>query len=216
MSTPALRHFVERALGVLAPAFEDGFPGCFDWWRLCRDAPAIVERTGGGSSDAADRTWSVQVRQRAEAIFRFAHVAALALLCASHPDEGDPEAALDRFGDEPEDEEEDRFEGLVNDVLGPLEESLLDDGVRLDERGDLARRLLDGVWPHVESMLADVEGLSDEAEDEADDENASQDAEWTVFVALARVAAILATFRWMAAYPDAEAPDVEARDVEAL
>lgn len=210
MSTPALRHFVERALGVLAPAFEDGFPRCFDWWRLCRDTPAIVERAGGGSVDADDRTWSAGVQQRAESVFRFAHVAALALHCAGHLDDVDPEAALDRFLAEPEDEEEDRFEVLVEQVLSPLEESLLDDGVRLDERGELARSLLDSAWPHVQGMLVDVPGLDDaEALDEEgrdeEGEGGPREEEWTVLVALARVAAILATFRWMAAYPDVEA-----------
>ena len=205
MSDAALRHFVERALGVHAPIFELGFPGAFDWAGLVRDAPAMVERTGGGSPDGSERSWSKSVQERAEAVFRFAHTATLAILCATELDdvdpaldpEADPELALDRFSRLPEDDEELRFEALVSELMGPLEENLLDDSSPLDDRGLSARERLDRVWPHVDAMLVELEARR------GTDEEAAQDEVWGVLVALARVAAILATFRWMAAYPDA-------------
>ena len=121
MSTPALRHFVDRALGVYAPVFEEGFPGCFDWERLVQHAPAMVEQAGGGSTDGADRSWTAAVQAYAEVVFRSAHTAALALLVVqATEDEDDPELVLDRFARPTEDEVEERFAVLSNQVLGPL------------------------------------------------------------------------------------------------
>lgn len=198
MSTPALRHFVERALGVHAPRFEDGFPGCFDWRGLCRDTPALVERAGGGSSDGADRSWSAGVQERADAVFRFAHTVALAVLCASNEDEEDPEALLDAFAEPPDDDEEDRFGDLVVDVLEPLERNLADESVLLKGAAETARELFDRVWPPIPQMLAELEAQREEGDDE---DEAAQDEEWSVLLALARVAVILAVLRWMASRP---------------
>ena len=54
MTTSALQNFLEHALEVHAPAMEHSFPGCFDWARLCRDVPALVERASDGRFDALD------------------------------------------------------------------------------------------------------------------------------------------------------------------
>ena len=196
MSTPALRHFIERALGVNAPALEDGFPGCFDWQALCRDAPALVEQAGGGSSDGSERSWSVSVRRWADEMFRAAHTATLAVLAASAEDE-DPESVLDRFQEAPEDDEEDRFETYVGDTLGRIETSLGGEDVDLDLRAELGRAFFEEAWPQIEPVLAEIEARVLEDEDVAGEETV------TVLLALARVASILAVLRWMAAFPDA-------------
>ena len=196
MSTPALRHFMERALGVHAPELESAFPGCFDWQQLCADAPAMVEQAGG-SSDGSERTWSMAIRRWADEMFRASHVATLAVLAASSEDE-DPEAALDHFQTAPDDDEEDRFEHYLNTTLGPIESSLGGEDVKLDGRGEIGRAFFEEAWPQIEPVLADVEARVLEDEDVAGEEVL------TVLVALARVASILAVLRWMAAFPDAD------------
>jgi hypothetical protein len=195
MSTPALRHFIERALGIHAPVLEDGFPPCFDWERLCSDAPEMVVRLGGGSDDGSERTWSAALQGWAQETFRSAHIAGLAVLSAAAADD-DPEAILDRFSEEPEDDEEDRFETLVHEVLAPVEASLGGDEVALDERGHLAQGFFDEAWAQIEPVLAEIEGRVLEDEDVAGEETL------TVLLALARVACLLAVLRWMAAFPD--------------
>jgi hypothetical protein len=203
MSTPALRHFVERALGVYAPVFEEGFPSCFDWERLLHHAPAMVEQTGGGSDDGADRSWAVAVQTYAEQVFRAAHVAALALLVAQAPDEAtdeDPESVLDRFARPTEDDVEERFAELAERVLGPLEESLGGADTRLDESGAIAHDLFESIWPETEAVLVEVEAHA------AGEEDLSSPETKSVLASLGRVAAILAVLRWMASLPPADAP----------
>ena len=221
MSTPSLRHFIDRALAMYVPRLDHAFPGCFDWARLCAETPEMVERVSEGRFDARDAAAQQDVLQAADEVFRLAHVSTLAVLSAGRVEEDDPEEFLDSFGTPPDDEEEQRFEVLAGELLGPLEESLADDGVRLDERGYLARDLAEQVWPIVETVLVetahfgaagadtdDADTDDADAEDRDADDMASADeseeaSRRPVLLALARVASILAILRWMAALEDA-------------
>ena len=62
----------------------------------------------------------------------------------------------------------------------------------LSEAGDTARDRFDPVWPPIPPMLAELEAQCEEGEE------AAQDEEWALLVALARIAVILAVLRWMA------------------
>jgi hypothetical protein len=203
MTSAALRHYVDRVLDRHAASLDASFPGGFDWRRLCRDAPGMAERATGGRFDAEDLGRAHALQSRAEALFGLAHLAALAILCATLEDEPDPEAAFEAFARPPDDEEEERFEVLAAEVLGPVEESLEDEDVALDPRGIDARDLFTRVWPAV-AQLVEESGLLTEVESDlsADDVEAAR----PVLAALARVAAILAALRWLAEYPDLEEP----------
>ncbi len=193
MSTSALQHFLEHALEVHAPVLERSFPGCFDWARMCRDAPALVERASEGRFDASDSGASHHLQEQADAVFRTAHTIALGVFCAADDDTVDPEDVLDRFDRPPEDEVEERFEVLVSEVLGPAEAFLVDPEVMVDERGVEVLRLHGVAWPHVAEYVARLGILLG-----ADDAPPVSDEAYGVLMALARVATLLAALRWMA------------------
>ena len=193
MTTSALQHFLEHALEVHAPAIEHSFPSVFDWQRLVRDTPALVERASEGRFDVGDSFATHRLQDQADAVFRTAHTVALGVICAADDETADPEAVLDRFDDPPDDEVEEAFEVLVSEVLGPAEAFLSDADVMLDERGLETQRLHMLVWPHVSEYVARLGILLG-----ADDEPAPDEEAYGVLMALARVAALLACLRWMA------------------
>ncbi len=113
MTTPALRHFLEHALEAHAPGVSDALPACYDWQRLCRDVPAMVERVSKGRFEAADRADAKHVQALADIVFRTAYVVAIAVLCAADEDTPDPEGTLADLGQPPDEEVECRFDRLV-------------------------------------------------------------------------------------------------------
>lgn len=199
MTSAALRHYVGHVLERHAGGLDAAFPGGFDWRRLCRDAPAMVQQASEGRFDADDLGRAHALQARAEALFGLAYLAALAMLSATLEDEPDPEAAFEVFARPPGDEEEERFAVLAAEVLGPLEESFEDADVRLDERGVDARDLFGRVWPTVVQLI-DESALLVEVETDLSAEDV--EAARPVLASLARVAALLAALRWMAEYPD--------------
>ncbi len=186
----------------LAPTLDHAFPGCFDWRRLCRDTPAMLERATAGAFDASDATRAHAIQKRAEAVFRTAHVATLAVRGAMDAGEVDPDAMLDAFGESPGEEEEDRFEARVVESLDAVEASFEDDEVELDDRGLEVRNIVAVTWSHVHEFLEQNEAL----EPGSDPETAEAlGAARPVLLALVRVAAILAALRWLARYPGDDA-----------
>jgi hypothetical protein len=182
--TAALRHFLERAAERHGDDFEDWFPGAFDWEALCDDAPAMAERLGrvvGG--DEADEA----LVEFAGAVFRAAHLAALSVLSCEA--DGDPETTLDRLARPLDDEEEETFERLARETLGPLEEAMADEEEpELDPEAATALALASLAWESSEPLLA--EGIRAAA---------ASGEEERVLVGIARLAEILAAFRWLAA-----------------
>jgi len=205
MSSSALEHFLEHALAAHAPFLEHSFPACFDWMRLVRDVPGLAERASAGGFDALDRVRAHGLQEQADAVFRTAHTVALGVICAADDETADPEDVLDRFDDAPEDEEEQRFELLVSEVLGPAEAFLSDPEVELDARGVHVQRLHALAWPYVAEYVARLQVLAEDADD--DFGSGSAEAEHGVLLALARVAALLACLRWMAHAGDSTPDD---------
>lgn len=193
MTTSALQHFLEHALEVRAPVLEHSFPSVFDWKRLVRDVPALVERATDGRFDALDSFAAHRVQDQADAVFRTAHTVALGVICAADDETADPEAVLDRFDEAPADEVEEAFEVLVTEVLGPAEAFLSDADVMLDERGLETQRLYALAWSHVSEYVARLGMLLG-----ADGDPVPDDEAYGVLMALARVGALLACLRWMA------------------
>ncbi len=197
MSTDALRHFVEEAMGTYGDGFLDWFPGCFHWAGLCADAPAMVANVEGVAPDEAadDLESAAEIIERAERVFRFAHLGSLAVLAASGIEDADPPETLARLVEEPDDGEEAYFESLAAEVLGPLEEYLAGEDVALDARGEQAYALFDAAWPVVATYLAEPDLLG-EADDEDD---AHANAERSILQGIAVVGTCLAAFRWLSA-----------------
>lgn len=201
MTTSALLHFIEHALEEQAPRLEDSFPHCFDWQRLCEDAPAMAEQMSAGSDDEFDATDSIlahRLQDEADAMFRTAHTVGLAVMCAADDRTADPEDAMERFGHLPEDEVEEHFEQLVVEVLGPAEAFFADPEVVLDERAVEVHRLHALAWPHVAEYIARLDVLFEVQDEEEAGKPLLPESTHGVLMALARVAVLLAALRWMA------------------
>lgn len=198
MSTPALRHFLAHAVETHGPGLDRAFPGCFDWRRLCRDTPVMLERATRGAFDTSDAARVHLIQERAEAIFRTAHVATLAVRSAMDAGDVDPDALLDGLATPPDEDEEDRFEARVVDSLDAVESSFEDDEVELDRGGLEIRNLVAVTWAPVHELLEENEAL--EPVPDSDHADAIRAAR-PVLLALIRVAAILAAIRWLARYP---------------
>lgn len=184
----ALKHFLEHTAAEDLPRFQDWFPPCFDWRRLCRDVPVMAERAGLQiPTEVGDEH---EIEQMAQAVFSAAHLFTLAVLAAGSGDD-DPRALLDHLTRPPSEEEEEMFEALVAENLQAVDMTL---GGEEAEGGDpevvpRALGLVEVSWPAVEHLL-----MSDEAKIF---ERAGPIA--AVLGALCRVAAALAAFRWLAA-----------------
>ncbi|MDF1701856.1 MAG: hypothetical protein P1V36_11925 [Planctomycetota bacterium] len=196
----ALRHFLEHAIDEHAATLDDAFPPCFDWHRICREAPLMAERVSEGAVDASDLETAETVQAQADVAVRITHVVALAVLCAAEDHIADPEAALEAFGEAPEEDEEERFAVLAAEVLGPAEAFFQDETVALDDRGVEAHRFFALAWPLASEYLM-LSGLFGEVE--GSDVEPAHESIHPVLAALARLAVLLATMRWMARYPRA-------------
>jgi hypothetical protein len=203
MGSAALQHLVEHVHALHAAELDAVFPGSFDWQRLCLDTPSMVARATDGAVDVADAGLAHAIHERADAVFRFAHLAALCVLAAAEEGGADPASLVEPLLAAPDDEEEERFAESVAENLDAIERRCADEEVALGESGEEALARLGAAWPLVEEFLAESEllegdeGLPGEAADLAR----------PVLGALARVAAILAVLRWMSAYPGADGPE---------
>ncbi len=200
MTSSALHRFLEHAVDTHAARLDDAFPTCFQWQRLCQDAPAMAEAASGGALDASDMELAETIRAQTDVAFRVTHVTALAVLCAAEPHIQDPEATLDTFGEPPGDEEEERFAVLAAEVLGPAEEFLHEPATPLDERGIEAQRLYGVAWPLASEFLA-LSGLFGDVDDQ--EVEPAHEAVHPILAGTGRIAVLLAAMRWMARYPDA-------------
>ena len=196
----ALRHFLERAIDDHAATLDDAFPTCFDWHRMCRDAPLMAERATQGAIDASDTETAETIQAQADVALRITHVVAIAVLCAAEDHVEDPGAALEAFGEPSDDEEEERFRVLAGEVLGPAEAFFQDETVDLDERGVEVHRLFGRAWPLASEYLM-LSGLFGPVEGN-DIEPAAEEVQ-PILAAMGRMAVLLAALRWMARYPDA-------------
>lgn len=202
MSGTALRHFIEEALGRKLDGFDDWFPGCFHWRRLCADSPLMVARQLGADPSEIDMELASAISDRAERIFQFAHTAGLAVLAAAVAEDADPGETLELLTTTPDEGEERAFALLVEEVLGPLERWMAgEDAVELDDRGERSAALLDLCWPQIEPLLEEPEllgafqGAEAEAQDDPAAEQAAQAAQ-AVLGSISLIGAMLATFRW--------------------
>ena len=192
MTTAALRHFVEHALGTYADNLTDWFPGCFHWAGLCADVPRMVAAAEGVDRPDDDPGGEAELEDRAERVFGHAYVTGLAVLSTAGGEDSDPEETLEFLTEFPDEGEEDYFEALVLEVLGPLEERLAGREVALDTRGDQALQLVEMSWSLVQPLLEEG-GLRGEAAEDDPHAEAAQ----SVLLSVAFVAAILAALRWL-------------------
>lgn len=196
MSTPALRHFVEEALGKHAETLDDWFPSCFHWQGLCADTPAMAANLTDHTFDPDDLEANEEIRARADKVFRFAHVTALAILSAACVEDDNPVEMLDLMIEEPEEGEEAYFQGLVTEVLGALEQAIAGEEVVLDERGEMAYGLVNTAWPTVEDFVHEDGIMGDETQPIPGRDDAEREAVRSVLQSLILIATILAAFRW--------------------
>jgi hypothetical protein len=187
----ALRRFLERAAELHLSRFESCFPGGFDWEALCADVPAVAEQTGRPLPEQPGEEPSAVLEDTARGVFRGVWLATLGLLTLLTEGDDDPESLLEHVaGTPPEEDEETAYQALLAEPLEDVEALLLGD--RVDGPSEVAERaaaLADRVWPTLEALLVEDEDgpLAEGAR--------SADLLWGV----ARVAAILAVYRWMAA-----------------
>lgn len=196
----ALRHYIERAIDDQAATLDDTFPTCFDWHRMCRDAPLMAGKVAEGEIDATDPETVETIQAQADVAMRITHVVALAVLTAAEEHIDDPEAALAGFGEPTPDEEEERFAVLAAEVLGPAEAFFQDEEIELDDRGVEVHRLFGRAWPLASEYLM-LSGLF--GEHEGSEVEPAHEAVHPILAAMGRMAVLLATLRWMARYPDA-------------
>ncbi len=187
MST-ALKHFLERAAADHLGSFDLWFPSCFAWRALCADLPAMLEASGRPlPEDEADTRDLVAT---AGAVFRAGHLFTLVVLAAAAEGQRDPQEVLDHLTGSLDDDEEAHFEAAVGEALGDVEALLLDASPpAASETAQEAAQLVRVSWPAVEHLLGSDEGRLFEQAGEAA----------PLLWSMARVGAILAAFRWMAA-----------------
>ncbi len=196
----ALQHFLERAAADHIEAFDAWFPAGFDWARLCGDVPRLAREGGVATEGLPDE----DLVKMARAVFRGAHLFTLAVLAAGSEGRGDPQDLLSRLTSPPDEEVEEHFLALAEELLPSVEARIpietsgaeqsappKDDDEGVDEAEAAIRRavaLVRATAPAVEHVLA-----NDESRVFA---RAGETA--GVLWALARVAAALAALRWMA------------------
>jgi hypothetical protein len=207
MSAGTLRHVVENAWARRGDDFAAWFPAVFDWQSLCADAPSMARRvsrgeTGdAGESDHEDGDQDegglvpeLDLVEVAEDVFAHAYVGALVGIALVVDDERDPDLLVERLAEPLSEEEEPRFEALTAKCLEPTERVLAGQVEAPDERNAeaAAALLVEGAWPGVETALEGLPGFGDDDGPELPDEVRQ------VLAGVARVAAILAAFRWLA------------------
>lgn len=203
MNAGTLRHVVEHALNKHLDGFGAWFPSGFDWQTLCSDAPEMARRlvTGGLEEEAGedgDLAPELDLVEVAEEAFAFAYVGALASIALAVEDARDPDLLVERLTAPPSEAEEERFAELAADSLGSVERALAGQGEPLDEESveGLAFTLTDAAWPGVEVALEGVEAFDPDRDVEL------PPSVKRVLGGVARVAAILAAFRWLGLQDD--------------
>lgn|GEM_PF-5595411 len=200
MNAGTLRHVVENALVKHLDGFGAWFPAGFDWQHLCSDAPEMARRLTTGSleeeqalGEEGDLAPELDLVEIAEQTFAFAYVGALAGIALAVEDARDPDLLVERLTAPLAESEEERFDELASNSLGSVERSLAGQGEPFDEDSleGLATTLTDAAWPGVEVALEGVDAFNPESETEP------PPAVRRVLGGVARVAAILAAFRWL-------------------
>lgn len=198
MSGETVRHVVERALERHAEGFEGWFPAPFDWRSLCADAPQMalkLERREPAQDPEADAALvpELDLVEAAEQVFAHAYLGALAGIALTSDDERDPDLLVERLLDPLDDEAEERFEALATGSLGRVERALAGQGETLDEESveAAAHTLVEAAWPGVEVSLESLAPFDPERDVDL------PHGVRQVLSGLARLAAILAAFRWL-------------------
>lgn len=195
----ALEHYLERAVHVHLPSFDAWFPSPFDWSRLCADVPDMARRLGHPPPEEGEQV----LEDMARTVFQGSHLFALAVLGAAAQGSSDPDLLLDHLASPCSEEEEAAFGDLVGCCLRVVEDHVFAEAPEAPETSDRVERASDlvrAVWPAVTHILAaDDSRIFERAGDSAD-----------VLWGVARVGAVLAAFRWMAAEACAEGwPELE-------
>jgi hypothetical protein len=200
MSAGTVRTFVERALERHGEDFDAFFPAPFDWHALATDAPSMARRLAVGTleeedtlGEEGDLVPEMDLVEAAEQVFVNAYLGGLAGLALATDDERDPESILDGLVAPLDDAEEERFEAFAADSLATVERALAGQGDTPDDSSPegAALILVDAAWPSVEVALERLTPFSPDRETEL------PSAVRQVFAGIARVAAILAAFRWL-------------------
>jgi hypothetical protein len=204
VSAGTLRHVVENAWARRGDDFAAWFPAVFDWQSLCADAPSMARRVARGEPgeapepdddpDEGGLVPELDLVELAEDVFAHAYVGALVGIALVVDDERDPDLLVERLAEPLSEEEEPRFEALAARCLESTERVLAGRVEAPDERNAeaAAALLVEGAWPGVETALEGLPGFG------ADDGPELPDGVRQVFAGVARVAAILAAFRWLA------------------
>ncbi|MFM8385916.1 MAG: hypothetical protein ACKOCB_03700 [Planctomycetia bacterium] len=134
----------------------------------------------------------VDLVEASEGAFAAAYIGALAGLALVVDDERDPDLLLEALVQPLAEDEEPRFDEAVAGSLGPVEGALAgrEEAPDEDSLAGMAVTLVESAWPGVDVALGSVPVLASE-------EGLSAEAR-QVLGGVARVAAILAAFRWLA------------------
>lgn len=211
MSATTLRHVVEHALGRHLDGFAGWFPAGFDWQQLCSDTPAMLRRLledepperdpddpdaglddGADEDDALGLPPEVDLVEASEGTFAAAYMGALAGIALAVEDERDPDLLVERMAQPLDEDEEPRFAEAVGEALALVESALAGRGETPDEEtlAGLCVTLVEAAWPGVDVALGSVPALGEE--------QGLPPPARQVLGGVARVAAILAAFRWLA------------------
>jgi len=149
--------------------------------------PEMARKLGHPPLEEGDRA----LEDMARVVFRGAHLFALAVMGAAAQGTSDPDETLERLASPCGEEEEEAFGDLVGCCLRVVEDHVFAESVapEASDRVDRASDLVRAVWPAVTHILsADDSRIFERAGGAAD-----------VLWGVARVGAVLAAFRWMAA-----------------
>lgn len=201
MSAGTVRIFVERALARQGERVDEAVPSPFDWRALCADTPAMARRLSAGSLEEGDALLDeddlvpeLDLVETAEQTFLNAYLGGLAGLALTSDDERDPESVLEQLLSPLDEEGEARFEALAAQALTTVERALAGQGEALEEASveGTTMMLTDVAWPSVEVALERLVPFDPERDLEL------PHAVRQVLSGVARIAAILAVFRWLA------------------
>jgi hypothetical protein len=118
-----VRDWIADAEAVHGPSLDEWFPAAFDWRAFCADAPALAERLGGRWAGSTAAAGKARLEELAQAAFRGAYVAALAVLAAYDAEE-EPDDALLRLTAPLSDAEEEGLVDALADEVAAVERGL--------------------------------------------------------------------------------------------
>lgn len=159
-----VRAWVADAEATYGPTFDTWFPPEFDWRALCRDVPELAARLGETWRSPTAAAAKARLEETAEAAFRGAVIAGLALLAAYDREVG-PDDALARLTRPPAGDEQDALAEHLDADVAAVERCLAGPSDEVEEpsaRVIVAARAARAVRGAVRALL--TEGLAKAAD----------------------------------------------------